>query len=68
MGQKFFSRAKLPMTLNVALGTWAERSDPGLTLAYFTARSKLNPYVFIWGKTGRCSISWEKILQQIMFI
>ena len=25
-------------------------SDPGLTLNYFTARSNLVPYAFVWGK------------------
>ena len=24
--------------------------DPGLTLIYFTARSNLVPYAFVWGK------------------
>ena len=24
--------------------------DPGLTLSYFTARSYLVPYTFVWGK------------------
>ena len=38
----------------VALGTQALQScindDPGLTLTYFTARSNLVPYAFVWEK------------------
>ena len=28
--------------------------DPGMTLAYFTARSTKVAYVFKWGKEGKC--------------
>ena len=27
--------------------------DPGLTLTYFTARSNIVPYAFVWGKKGK---------------
>ena len=27
--------------------------DPGLTFTYFTARSNLVPYAFVWGKKGK---------------
>ena len=27
--------------------------DPGLTLTYFTARSNLVPYAFVWEKKGK---------------
>ena len=41
-------------TWYVALGTQALQSyindDPGLTLTYFTARSNLVPYAFVWEK------------------
>ena len=41
-------------TWHVAFGTQALQSlyndDPGLTLTYFTARSNLVPYVFVWEK------------------
>ena len=41
-------------TCHVALGTQALQSyindDPGLTLTYFTARSNLVPYAFVWEK------------------
>ena len=38
--------------------------DPRLTLTYFTARSNLVPYAFIWGKTVRKSFNGRN-LQQI---
>ena len=48
--QKFYDLE----TWHVALGTQARQSlyndDPGLTLTYFTARSYLVPYVFVWEK------------------
>ena len=31
--------------------------DPGLTLTYFTARSNLVPYVFVWEKAKRIDFS-----------
>ena len=41
-------------TWHVTLGTQALQSyindDPGLTLTYFTARSNLVPYAFVWEK------------------
>ena len=52
-----FSGTKRPMTLN--LGTkhrvlkyyqFYSNDDPGLTLTYFTARSNLVPYAFVWEK------------------
>ena len=53
----FFSGTKRPMTLN--LGTRhrvleyykvCSNEDPGLTLTYFTTRSNLVPFAFIWKK------------------
>ena len=45
------------MTLNVGMHHWVVESlqicsndDPGLTLTYFTARSNLVPYAFVWEK------------------
>ena len=35
--------------------------DPGLTLTYFTARSNLVPYAFIWEK-GKTMDFWETIV------
>ena len=45
------------MTLNLGMHHWVleyyqvcSNDDPGLTLTYFTARSDLVPYAFIWEK------------------
>ena len=53
----FFSRTKGPMTLWLGMWHWDLRpiivcsnDDPRLTLTYFTARSNLVSYAFIWGK------------------
>ena len=35
---------------NLLCGIGYSSSDPGLTLTYFTARSKLVPFVFLYGK------------------
>ena len=51
----FFSGTKRLMTLKLAMRHWFLRyyqicsdDDPGLTLTYFTARSNLVPFVFVW--------------------
>ena len=53
----FFSGTKRPMTLKVGMQhrvfayyQVSLNDDPGLTLTYFTARSNLVPYAFIWEK------------------
>ena len=53
----FFSGTKRPMTLTLRMQHWVHEyyqvcpnDDPGLTLTYFTARSNLVPYAFVWGK------------------
>ena len=45
------------MTLKVSMQHWVleyhqvcSNDDPGLTLTYFTARSNLIPYTFVWKK------------------
>ena len=45
------------MTLNLGMHHWVleyyqvcSNDDPGLTLTYFTARSNLVPYAFVWEK------------------
>ena len=52
------------MTLNLGMHHWVleyyqvcSNDDPGLTLTYFTARSNLVPYAFVWenGKTVNLS-------------
>ena len=54
---KIFSRTKGPMTLWLGMWHWGlgpiivcSNDDPRLTLTYFTARSNLVSYAFIWGK------------------
>ena len=34
-----------------------KNSDPGLTLTYFTARSNLVPYAFVWEKSKTMDFS-----------
>ena len=50
----FFSRTKKPMTLKLGMqlehNQICSNDDPGLTLTYFTARSNLVPYAFVWEK------------------
>ena len=45
------------MTLKLGMQHWVLEyyqvclnNDPGLTLTYFTARSDLDPYAFVWEK------------------
>ena len=56
----FFSGTKKPMTLKLGMQhrvlkyyQFCSNDDPGLTWTYFTARSNLVPYAFVWenGKT-----------------
>ena len=56
----FFSITKGPMTLWLGMQHWGlgpiivcSNDDPRLTLTYFTARSNLVPYAFIWDKNGK---------------
>ena len=53
----FFSGTKRPMTLNLGMHhrvleyyQVCSNDDPGMTLTYFTARSNLFPYAFVWEK------------------
>ena len=55
--QIFFSGTKKPMTLKLGMQHRVfeyyqiySNDDPGLTLTYFTARSNLVPYAFVWEK------------------
>ena len=52
-----FSGTKRPMTLKLGMRhrvleyyQICSNDDPGLTLTYFTARSNLVPYAFVWEK------------------
>ena len=53
----FFSGTKRPVTLKPGMQHWVleyyqvySNDDAGLTLTYFTARSNLVPYAFVWEK------------------
>ena len=53
----FFSGTKRPMTFKLSMHhrvleyyQVSSNDDPGLTLTYFTARSNLVPYAFVWEK------------------
>ena len=55
--KKIFSGTKRPMTLKVGMQhrvlkyyQVCSNDDPELTLTYFTARSNLVPYAFVWEK------------------
>ena len=55
--KKIFSGTKRLMTLNFGMHHRVlkyyqvfSKDDPGLTLTYFTARSNLVPYAFVWEK------------------
>ena len=55
--KNFFSETKQPMTLKVGMQHQVlkyyqvcSNDDPGLTMTYFTARSNLIPYAFVWEK------------------
>ena len=55
--QIFFSGTKRPMNLKLGMQHWlliyyqvCSNVAPGLTLTYFTARSNLLPYAFVWEK------------------
>ena len=57
MVKTFISRTKRPMTLKLGMQhrvleyyQVCSNDDPGLTATYFTARSNLVPYAFIWEK------------------
>ena len=69
--QKNFSRTKGPMTLWLSMWHWNLRhiivcsnDDPRLTLNYFTARSNLVSYAFVWGELLESHLM-EKNLQQM---
>ena len=55
--KKIFTGTKRPMTLKLDMQhrvlenyQFYSNNDPGLTLTYFTARSNLVPYGFVWEK------------------
>ena len=57
LSRRFFSGTKRRMTLKLCMHHWVleyyqicSNDDPELTLTYFTARSNLVPYAFVWEK------------------
>ena len=70
--KKIFSRTKRPMTLNLGMHHWVleyyqvcSNDDPGLTLTYFTARSNLVPYAFVWEKGKTMDFSETIVLYDL---
>ena len=68
----FFSGTKKPMTLKLNMQYWAlkyyqvcSNDDPGLTLIYFTARSNLIPYAFVWEKGKTMDISETTVVYDL---
>ena len=68
----FFSETERPMTLNVdmkhrILEYYQVYSNdaPGLTLTYFTARSNLVPYAFVWKKVKTMDFSETIVVYDI---
>ena len=62
--KKIFSKTKTPMTLKVCMQHWVleyyqvcSNDDPWLTFTYFSARSNLVPYAFIWEKVKTMDFS-----------
>ena len=53
------------ITLKLGIQHWVlkfyqvgSNDDPGLTLTYFTAKSNLVPYAFVWGKVKQ----WKTVV------
>ena len=60
------------MTLKVCMQHWVlefyqicSNDDPGLTLTYFTARSNLVPYAFVWEKVKTMDFSETIVVYDI---
>ena len=67
-----FSGTKKPMTLNLGMQNWVLKfyqsflnDDPGLTLTYFTARSNLVPYAFVWEKGKTMDFSESSVVYDV---
>ena len=57
------------MTLKLGMQHWVleynqfySNDDPGVTLTYFTARSNVVLYAFVWGKKGKTMDFFQKLL------
>ena len=55
---------KRPMTLKLGMHQVYSNDDPGSTLTYFTARSNLVPYGFVWEK-GKTMFFFQKLLSSM---
>ena len=60
------------MTLKLGMQHWVlkyyqicSNDDPGLTLTYFTTRSKLVPYAFVWEKGKPMDISETNLVYDV---
>ena len=67
-----FSGTKRPMTLKVGMQHWVleyhqvcSNDDPGMTLAYFKARSNLASYAFVWEKVKQWNFSETIVVYDI---
>ena len=70
--KKIFSGTKQPMTLKVGMQhrvfkyyKVCSNDDLGLTLTYFTARSNLVPYAFVWEKSNIMDFSETIVVYDI---
>ena len=67
-----FSGTKRPLTLKLGMQHWVleyyqvySNDDPGLTLTYFTARSNLIPYAFVWEKGKTMDFSETTVVRDL---
>ena len=70
--KKIFSGTKKQMTLKLGMQNWVleyyqvcSNDAPGLTLTYFTAKSNLVPYGFVWEKGKTMDISKTIVVYDI---
>ena len=62
----------MPMTLKLGVQHWVleyyqvcSNDDPELTLTYFTARSNLAPYAFVWEKDKTMDFSEPLVVYDV---
>ena len=67
-----FSGTKKPMTLKLGMQhrvleyyQICSNDDPGLTLTYFTAKSNLVPYAFVWEKGKTMDFSETNVVYDV---
>ena len=70
--KKFFSGNKRPMTLKLGMHhrvfkyyQVCSNDDPGLTLTYFTARSNMVRYAFVWEKGKTMDFSENIVVYEL---